>query len=151
MLESHEFEKAYLDRLIPTAIEPIRQREDPNRRLLNSVEMARTPVPPSTDQIDRSVWGVATWTDVDPRNDFLSINDQGRTNANRWVDPPGAYQAGDPPGKGRQFTRKTLQLNFWRPGDPLLEHEREIRYGVPKGQAAAYGVDEGVDYTWVYR
>ena len=151
VLESHEFKKAYLDRLLPSAIGPIQEREDPNRRLLSSVEMAEAPIPLSTDQIDRSVWGVATWVDVDPRIDFLSIYVQGLTNAHRWIDPPGVYQVGDPPGKGRQFTRKTLQLNFWRPGDTLMEHEEEIRFGTPKDKAAVYGVDEGVDYTWVYR
>ena len=55
------------------------------------------------------------------------------------------------PGAGRSFVRKTLQLNFWRPGDELLQDEREIRYGVPVGKADLYGVDDGVAYRWVYR
>ena len=52
---------------------------------------------------------------------------------------------------GRKFFRKTLQLNFWRPGDSLAENEREIRYGAALGAADAYGTDEGVAYRWVYR
>ena len=47
--------------------------------------------------------------------------------------------------------RKTLQLNFWRPGDSLAENEREIRYGAALGAADAYGTNEGVAYRWVYR
>ncbi len=37
--------------------------------------------------------------------------------------------------------RKTLKLNFWRPGDQYFENEEEIRYGIP-GR---------VDYEWIYR
>ena len=53
--------------------------------------------------------------------------------------------------RGRRFTRKTLQLNFWRPGDELQPNEREIRFGVPRGKADLYDVAEGVAYRWVYR
>jgi len=143
--------KAYLDRIIPVADEAIRQRETPGRELLNSAQISDRPIPVSGGDVDRSVWGVATWEDVDPRVDFFSVYVGGLTNAYRWEDPAGAYQPGDPPGKGRRFTRKTLQLNFWRPGDEFSEHESEIRYGVPAGKAYLYGVPEGVAYRWVYR
>ena len=54
---------------------------------------------------------------------------------------------------------KTLQLNFWRPGDVVYEHEEEIRYGVPAVSDPAeqakiltkYGITERVDHLWVYR
>ena len=141
VLESLEYHKAYLDRLIPVAVEAIRLREDPARTLLNSVEMAATPIPVSTDRSDKSVWGVATWEDVDPKIDFFSIYVQGLSNAYKWVDPPGAYKKGDPAGKGRVFANKTLRLNFWRPGDEFLEDQQEIHFGIP-GK---------VDYEWVYR
>ena len=142
---------AYLDRVIPVAVAAIAQREMPGQRLLNSVEMAEQPIPVSGERIDRGVWGVATWTDVEPRIDFFSIYVGGLTNAYRWEDTPGAYHPGDFPGKGRQFARKTLQLNFWRPGDELMQSERELRYGVPLGQADLYGVPPGVAYRWLYR
>jgi hypothetical protein len=151
VLESHEFGKAYLDRVIPAAVAPIQQREDPARPLLTSVEMARTPIPPSSDRIDRSVWGVAIWEDVDPRTDFFSVFVQGLSNAYRWSDAAEGFQTGDPPGKGRTFAYKTLQLNFWRPGDQYLQHEDEIRFGTPEGKAEIYGVEDGLDYAWVYR
>jgi hypothetical protein len=151
VLESHEYQKSYLDRVIPSAIAAIQQREDPGRPLLSSVEMGQHPIPVSTERTDRSVWGVVTWEDVDPRIDFLSVFVLGLSNAYRWVDPPGDFQVGDPPAKGRRFAYKTLQLNFWRPGDQYDQHEEEIRFGTPKGKADRYGVEEGVDYAWVYR
>jgi hypothetical protein len=158
VLESHDraangdrVSKAYLDRVIPAAVEAIRKREMRGGKLLNSVEMAQQPLPVAADRVDRGVWGVATWTDVDPRIDFFSVYVGGLTNAYRWEDVPGAYRPGDPPGRGRQFARKMLQLNFWRPGDELLQTEQEVRYGVPMGKADLYDVREGVAYNWIYR
>jgi len=134
-LASHEFSKVYPDRVIPIAMGPIRLREDPNRSFYTSVEMVREIKPGET------VWGVATWEDIDPRIDRFSVYVNGLTNAYRWEDTPGAYKPGDPIGKGRRWTRKTLKLNFWRPGDEYYEHENEIRYGIP-GE---------VDHEWVYQ
>jgi hypothetical protein len=158
VLESHDRNaggervgKAYLDRVIPAAVDAISQREMRGRKLLNSVEITEQPIPVSTGRIDRSVWGVATWTDVDPRIDFFSVYVSGLTNAYRWEDEPGGYNAGDPPGRGRSFARKTLQLNFWRPGDEHLQSEREFRVGVPLDNAGLYDVPDGVVHTWVYR
>ena len=143
--------KAYLDRVIPAAVAAISQRETPGHKLLNTVEMSEQPIPVSGDRIDRRVWGVATWTDIDPRIDFLSVYVGGLTNAYQWEDIPGEFKPGDSPGKGRHFARKTLQLNFWRPGDEVEQSERELRYGVPIGKADLYGVRDGVAYQWVYR
>lgn len=142
--------KAYLDRVIPAAVAAISQRETPGHTLLNSVDIAKQPIPVS-DRIDRSVWGVATWIDIDPRIDFYSVFVGGLTNAYRWNDTPATYRLGDPPGKGRQFAYKTLQLNFWRPGDEVQPNEREIRFGVPLDKAGLYSVGDGVAYRWLYR
>jgi hypothetical protein len=81
------------------------------------------------------------------------------TNAYRFEDPSGAYKPGDPPGTGRRLLKKTLQLNFWRPGDTVDPHEEEIQFGCrldpdPAEQQkilAQYGIDKPVDHTWVYR
>jgi len=140
MLYSPELEKLYPDRVIPVAAPLIQQREDPRRKLLNTAEIAGE-IP-----VGKTVWGVVAWEDVDPRIDRFSIFVQGLTNAYRWVDaktPAGdyRYQEGQPVGAHRRLSRKTLQLNFWRPGDEFHEHEREIRLGPPGD----------VDYRWVYR
>jgi hypothetical protein len=84
---------------------------------------------------------------------------QGLTNAYRYEDPAGSYKKGDAPGSGRKIYKKTLQLNFWRPGDTVDPHEQEIRYGCridpdPEEQARIfkeYGIDRPIDYQWVYR
>jgi hypothetical protein len=158
VLQSHDRDasgrrvgKAYLDRVIPAAVSAISRRETPGRRLLTTVEMAEQLIPVSGDRVDRGVWGVATWTGIDPRIDFFSIYVGGLTNAYRWEDAPGAYRPGSAPGRGRSFTRKTLQLNFWRPGDELMPSEREFRFGVPIGKSSLYDVGDGVAYRWVYR
>lgn len=135
MKEDVGFTKVYPDRVIPVAMAAIRLREDPNRRFLNSVEMCREIA------VGQTVWGIATWEDIDPRIVRFAVYVSGLTNAYRWKDEPGEFKQGDPLGKGRKLYRKTLQINFWRPADPYFEREDEIRYGIPGG----------VDYQWVYR
>lgn len=133
VLESADGKKRYPDRLIPVAVPSIQRREDSRRKLLNSVEIAG-PIPSSADGIDRSVWGIATWEDIDPRIDQLALYVSGLSSAYRWQDDPGT-------GK-RDFVHKTLKINFWRPSDEYYEHESEIRLGTPDGK---------VDYEWIYR
>lgn len=158
VVESHDVDRegkkryqAYLDRVIPIAMDPIRQREAGGRLLHNSVTISDQLIPVAADPKDEGVWGVAMWEDVDPSIDFFSIYVGGLTNAYDWADPPGAFKVGDPPGKGRRFTQKMLQLNFWRPGDEHQEHEGEFRLGVAPGRADLYGVKEGVAYRWVHQ
>jgi hypothetical protein len=131
----HILAKTYADRVIPVAIGPIRMREDPNRRFLSAVEICRE------IKVGETLWGIATWEDIDPKLFEFSVYVGGLTNAYRRIDEPGAYKPDDPVGKGRKTIHKTLKLNFWRPGDQYLEHEDEIRYGRPGG----------LDYEWVYR
>ena len=91
--------------------------------------------------------------------DFFSVFVGGLTNAFQFEDPPGGYKAGDPPGTGRIYRKKVLQLNFWRPGDAVFEHEREFRYGVPVDPDPTlqdevnnrYGLKQRLDHRWVYR
>lgn len=143
--------KAYLDRIVPTALEPIRRRELPRGELLHSAELPVHELKVESGRARRGLWGVAMWEDVDPQIDFFSVYVRGLTNAYRWNDPADGFKLGDPPGTGRQFTFKTLQLNFWRPGDELDLDEREIRYGAAPERASFYDSPEGVAYRWVYR
>jgi hypothetical protein len=151
LADGNRVPKSYLDRVIPAAVAAISRRETPGKMLLNSVEIAEQPIPVSDGRIDRGVWGVATWTDVDPRIDFFSVLVGGLTNAYQWTDNAAAYKPGDKPGRGRRFKHKMLQLNFWRPGDELQPNEREFRYGVPLDKSNLYDVADGVAYRWVYR
>lgn len=130
VLQSRDGKRFYPDRVIPSAVPLIQRREDERRQLADSATIAG-PIPPTGAGEDDGTWGVVTWTDIDPRTDFFSVYVNGLTNAYRWEDTP----------QGRKFARKTLQLNFWRPGDEFDPHEKEIRLGAP-GE---------VDYRWVYR
>lgn len=157
--ENNYLTKEYLDRIIPAAMDPIAERERVGVRLYNTVEISKVPIELSTEKVDRSVWGVVTWEDVDPRIDYFSIFIQGLTNAYRFRDNPDQFQTTSAPTTGRRFAYKTLQLNFWRAGDSVLEHEDEIRYGVrleqdPEKQAEIlthYGLKKPLDYQWLYR
>jgi hypothetical protein len=162
VLRSTEYNKEYLDRVIPAALAPIKAREFPNRgdvKLYDSLTISEVPIPISDETNDNRVWGVVTWIDVEPRIDYFSVFVQGLTNAYRFDDPEGAFKKGDQPGTGRKIVRKTLQLNFWRPGDTIDPTEEEIRYGCridpdPLEQQkifAQYGISTPIDHLWVYR
>jgi hypothetical protein len=160
VLESKEFNKAYLDRIIPAAMLPILDREFPPQSRPDDLVLHNSLTISSVDmKVDESAWGVVTWEDIDPRIDYFAVYVQGLTNAYKFEDPMGEYKAGDPPGTGRKFVRKTLQLNFWRPGDTVEQKEDEINFGVrlegnPQEQRQIlelYGVDKPIDHQWVYR
>ena len=121
--------------------------------------MTKIKIPLSDERVDRSVWGVVTWEDVDPRIDYFSVYIRGLSSAFIFADTPGAYASGDTPGKGRVFRFKTLQLNFWRPGDTSFEHEGEVRFGVPidgdpnvqQQMLDRFGLLQRLDHRWIYR
>jgi len=151
ILDAVEYNKSYLDRVIPAAKPVIAAREKVGRPLYNSVEISEQLLRPWTAEEDTSIWGVVTWVDIDPRLDFFSIYIRGLTNAFQIADS----EVGPKP----KLVAKTLRLNFWRPGDAIRQLEDEIRYGVPVEsdpdlQAAIlkrYGLEERLDHLWVYR
>ncbi|MEM7456573.1 MAG: hypothetical protein AAF456_19670 [Planctomycetota bacterium] len=112
----------YRDQIHPDLVKLIQEREDPNRVLLDTVEMSRADIPLSTSPVDPGVWGVAVWTNVDPRIDFVSVSVNGLTNAYR-------LQVDDAGNLSRRH--RTLQLNFWRPGDVADEAGDRVEFGIP--------------------
>jgi len=162
VLRSTEYDKEYLDRVIPAALAPIKAREFPGRtdvKLYDSLTISEVAIKKSDETNDNRVWGVVTWIDVEPRIDYYTVYIQGLTNAYRFDDPEGAFKKGDQPGTGRKIVRKTLQLNFWRPGDTIDPHEEEIRYGTriesdpleQKKILDEFGVEKPIDHQWLYR
>ena len=141
--------KQYLDRILPTARSKIKVREQISTPLYNSVEISRVDIPFSSDSAAPGVWGVATWVDVDPNLDFLSVEVFGLTNAFEKIDD----------GKNADYKPKALQLNFYRPGDTVRQTEDLIRFGVPAFDNAAeqayilkqYDLKERLDYRWLFR
>ena len=117
--------RAYLDRVVPSAMAAIRAREKPPGRLFDSASMTEVDLPPGEER-----WGVAIWEDVDPRIDYFSIYVRGLTNAMRWRQIPGTtIGADDPPGVHMEHALETLRLDFWRPGDDRDEVEEEMSVG----------------------
>jgi hypothetical protein len=109
--------RAYLDRLVPSAMDAIREREDRARELLDSAAISATEIAPGEER-----WGVAIWEAVDPRIDYFSIYVRGLTNAIRWRKREGrVIQPNDPPGEHIEQTLKSLRLDFWKPGDMASE------------------------------
>jgi len=116
--------KEYLDRVMPYVTQQIQEAEDPAIKLLNTVQMSADPLYRKGDDkyaVGREIWGVAVWEDVDPRADYVSLQIQGLTNAFE-------IEQGT---EGKDFAFKTLQLNFYRPGDSIDEAQDRITYGIP--------------------
>jgi hypothetical protein len=117
--------RAYLDRVIPSAMAAIRAREKPPGRLFDSASMTEADIPPGAER-----WGVAIWEDVDPRIDYFSIYVRGLTNAMRWRQIPGSrIGPDDPPGIHMEHALESLRLDFWRPGDERDEAGGEMSVG----------------------
>lgn len=114
--------KAYLDQVIPSVIPRIRELEDPSTVFHDSVSISRMSIPANPDPDSQGVWGVAVWQDLDPRLDYITIYVTGLSNA---------FQVFEMPDGKKKFKYKTLQLNFWRPGDIHDEEDDRIRYGIP--------------------
>lgn len=148
-VRDHVSGQEYLDRIIPSAKRLIAAREQITAPLYNSVEISNQPIPRSGDENAPGVWGVLTWMDVNPNIDYLSVYVSGLTNA--------FEQDGE--GPNAPYRRKSLQLNFFRPGDAMLQTEDVIRFGVPNYAdpeeqsyiLEKYGVEEPLNYRWVFR
>ncbi|WP_153558126.1 hypothetical protein [Roseimaritima sediminicola] len=150
VLADHTSGKEYLDRILPAVKSKIAMREKITAPLYNTVEISTVPIPRSSDPAAPGVWGVATWEDVDANIDFFSVFVSGLTNAfEREEDDAGEVT----------IRKKTLQLNFFRPGDTVQQVDDLIRFGVPAYTDEQehqyildqYGLDKRLDYQWVYR
>jgi len=138
-----------LDRVIHPAKKAIAERERVGATLHDSVSIQRVKIPLSTTADDHPVWGVATWIGINPNTDFFSVQVRGLTNAQQVEQGQGEFV----------IKRKTLELFFTRPGDTIDELEDRIRFGIPAIEDPArqryflekFGVQERVDYQWIYR
>jgi hypothetical protein len=117
--------RAYLDRVVPSALGPIREREDLRLDIHDSARMTERDIQPGEER-----WGVAVWEDVDPRIDSFSIFIRGLTNAIRWRPRTGArFTADSVPGSGEEHALESLRLDFWRPGDDATNPAEEMSVG----------------------
>lgn len=117
--------RSYLDRVVPTAIPAIRDREDPRLDIHDSARMSERDLAPGEER-----WGVAVWEDVDPRIDYFSIYVRGLTNAIRWRPRADAvFDRDTVPASGEDHALESLRLDFWRPGDDAAEAGEEASIG----------------------
>ncbi len=112
---------AYSDEINPAIAMGIQQREDPRVPLFDAVQLSTAAIKPVTGGPNSGVWGVAIWTGVNPKIDFVSVFVEGFTNAYRI----------EPNGDQINIKRKNIQLNFWRPGDAVDEVTDRIDFGIP--------------------
>ena len=150
ILRAPEIDREYESQILSTAKGAIANRERVGKPLLDFMEMSSSPILPVTDEAENAVWGIATWTDLDPQIDAFQVDVKGLTNAYRLV----VDTAGE-----RDFERKTLRMNFWKPGDTVGLQEDRIYLGVPpytdpdrqEHVLNLFKLDEPRNYTWIYR
>lgn len=109
--------KIYEDAVIPEAVAAIEQRE--KLKLKNSVEVIQRIPEPVPADVENPEWiyGVATWTGVDPSTDYFRVFAEGFSNG---------YQKTDIAGE-KVVLRKTIDMKYWRPGDEYDQTDEEIR------------------------
>jgi hypothetical protein len=107
--------QSMLDKVIPAAVRRIAAEERVST-LFDSLTIQTQKI-----ELGQSLWGVATWIDVDPNTDFFAIVVKGLTNAQRI----------ELEGEQFKYTQKSLVLNFFRPGDTIDLKNDVIQYGVP--------------------
>ncbi|MDR1964015.1 MAG: hypothetical protein LBQ50_09580 [Planctomycetaceae bacterium] len=123
---------SYSDQIIPLALPAIIKREGMKTVPETTVSITRKPIAVGND-----LWGVAIWTDIDPRIHRFSIYISGLTNAYQWEDD--GTNSGKP-GEGRSMKRKVLKTNWWRIGDQYNVNDSQIQYGYP-GE---------IDFEWIF-
>jgi len=122
--------KIYEDQVIPEAVAAIEKRE--KLKLKNSIEIIQR-IPeavPAGEENPVWIYGVATWTDVDPATDYFRVFAEGFSNG---------YEIADVAGE-QVILRKTIDMKFWRPGDEYDQTDEEIRRN-----------PEAPKPVWIYR
>ena len=131
---------AYDDRVIPLALLNIMRRERMTTLPETTVSIAQKELAPGQD-----LWGVAMWTDVDPRINEFSIFVSGLTNAYLWADrmkEDGTYENRGRIGEGRIIKRRVLKTDWWRVGDQNSLDESQIHFGSKTGEMPVSPFDQ---------
>ncbi|GHT46285.1 hypothetical protein FACS189454_07200 [Planctomycetales bacterium] len=118
---------SYSDKQIPLALPQIIRREG-----MKSIPETSVSFPTKKIAAGQDYWGVATWTDIDPRINEFSVYVSGLTNAYQQIDKKnadGQYENTGKAGEGRVLKRKVLKTDWWRPGDQYTLSEAQIKFG----------------------
>ncbi|MGL4462719.1 MAG: hypothetical protein ACRC1K_11250, partial [Planctomycetia bacterium] len=112
--------QSYPDVVIPMAEKFVALRENPTQPLLNSATMSAEPIPPTPKESKPTVrYGVVFWQDVDMSAKSFSVYVEGLSN--------GYTRQANPTTKKEEVRRKTLVLDFLKPGDVFNPDEKEIQ------------------------
>lgn len=139
-------DQIYFDEFLPIAFLKISAFESKNQDFdfKHSVEIPTMNVLPG-----HTVWGIATWVEVDPKIDRFSVYISGLSNSLRWQNTSDINNVVDLEDSSfdsqnrlqdRDIQRRVLKLNFYRPGDEFDENTEEFFFGAP-GE---------LDYKWIY-
>ena len=131
---------AYDDRIIPLALPRIMRRERFDKLPETTVSIAQKEIAPGQE-----VWGVAMWTDVDPRMNEFSIFISGLTNAYQWgnrMSEDGTFENTGTIGEGRMIKRRVLKTDWWRVGDARTLDESQIHFGGREGTMPSSPFDQ---------
>ncbi len=113
----------FLDRLVPTAMEPIARREKiPLEYLHDSIGIADRPLAPEEER-----WGVAVWQEVDPRIDFFTIFIYGLTNSMQWRHDAQLEADFEHEPEYERRELECLRLDFYHPGDEAHGDFEEVQ------------------------
>ena len=119
LLEHRDF----LDRLVPSALEPISRREKiPLEQLHDSVSISERPI-----QAGEERWGVAVWEGIDPRIDFFTIFAYGLTNSLKWRHDAELITDEEHAPKYERRQLECLRLDFYHPGDGIGDSGDEVQ------------------------
>jgi len=122
---------AYDERIIPLALPAIMRREGMTAMPETTVSISQREIAPGQD-----LWGVAMWTDIDPRINEFSIFISGLTNAYQWGDrtlEDRTLENTARIGEGRVLQRRVLKTDWWRVGDANSLCETQIHFGSRTG------------------
>ena len=113
----------HIDRIIPTAVKRVNQIERPSiaeQTFLDAVSVVRpTPEPVAVDVPEQPwIYGVSTWTGVDPKTDFFKVIFQGFSNV---------YEVRGE-GDEKRTWRKVLVQKFTCQGDEFDPTQREFEF-----------------------
>lgn len=137
---------SFLDDTSPTVFRQVRKIEDPSvgdknpdgeLNIKNSVSISARKIPVTKpDSVPRAVYGVAIWLDVAekaPTTNNFSVFVGGLSNGVAVSEADGGRET---------VTKKTLQLDFFRPTDNARPGQNDIRPNDNGGLG---------EWTWVYR
>ncbi|MEQ9406729.1 MAG: hypothetical protein RIK87_03345 [Fuerstiella sp.] len=123
--EDAGIQQEYVDEVNLEIQRNVLRREFRNRaaglRLLNSVQTTTEVVDSvsvdAPDQLEKAMYGVAVWRDVDPTTDYLTVTMTGFSNAYRIRQEGGETIV----------EHKVIEQRFGRPGDEFNQQEDEFR------------------------